>query len=241
DGRVRLGVEAVALEDNEPRVDAFPTLCLDVRPGNAGGVDGTVSDPQPPRLFRAAAHEESRSRHTATLPSPLTSHLPLGWVGGGGWVRPRLPPYCAAALRHRPRGSRSRSVPLDLVEVAQRRSPRPHACPERRQFLVRDLAERTLDAEPRDVQILLVHDRRDPRVDLDHLLADELDVEEVLDLELGDEPASDLLELRIVERDEVHREPGAHRLARLRVAEHDPPPVGDPVDRALAAGRELHY
>ncbi len=46
---------------------------------------------------------------------------------------------------------------------------------------------------------------------------------------------------RVVERDEVHREPGAHRLARLRVAEHDSSPVGDAVDRPLAAGRELHH
>ena len=43
------------------------------------------------------------------------------------------------------------------------------------------------------------------------------------------------------ERDEVHREPGAHRLARLRVAQHDARTVGDAVDRPLAAGRELHH
>ena len=51
--------------------------------------------------------------------------------------------------------------------------------------LVRDLAERVLDAEVREVQVLLVDDRRDPRVDLDHVLADELDVEEVVELELA--------------------------------------------------------
>ena len=48
-------------------------------------------------------------------------------------------------------------------------------------------------------------------------------------------------QLLVLERDEVHREPGAHRLARLRMAEHDPLAVGDPVDRPLAAGRELHH
>ena len=48
-------------------------------------------------------------------------------------------------------------------------------------------------------------------------------------------------QLRVVERDEVHREAGAHRLARLRMAEHDLAAVRDPVDRALAARRELHH
>ena len=51
----------------------------------------------------------------------------------------------------------------------------------------------------------------------------------------------DLHQRRVVERDEVHREPGAHRLARLRVAEDDAAAVRDPVDRALAAGGELHH
>ncbi len=40
---------------------------------------------------------------------------------------------------------------------------------------------------------------------------------------------------------EVHREAGAHRLARLRVTERDAPADGDAVDRALAAGRQLHH
>ena len=48
-------------------------------------------------------------------------------------------------------------------------------------------------------------------------------------------------QLLVLERDEVHRQPGAHRLARLRVAQHDALAVGDPVDRPLAAGRELHH
>ena len=73
------------------------------------------------------------------------------------------------------------------------------------------------------------------------MLADELDVEEVLDLELGDDPVGDLHQRLVLERDEVHREPGAHRLAGLRVAEQDALAVGDAVDRALAAGRELHH
>ena len=115
-----------------------------------------------------------------------------------------------------------------------RPAPRP-------QILGRDLAERALDAEVGEVQVLLVDDRRDPRVDLDHVLADELDVEEVLDLELGDDPFRQLHQGRVLERLEVHREAGAHRLAGLRVAEQDASPVGDAVDRPLLAGRELHH
>ena len=133
------------------------------------------------------------------------------------------------------------TVPLELVEVAERRPAGAHARRVRRELLVGDLAERALDAEVRDVQILLVDDRRDARVDLDHVLADELDVEEVLDLERRDDPLGELHQRVVVERDEVHREAGAHRLARLRVAEHDAAPVGDAVDRPLAALGELHH
>ena len=63
----------------------------------------------------------------------------------------------------------------------------------------------------------------------------------MLDLELGDDPVGHLHQRLVLERDEVHREPGAHRLAGLRVPEQDPLAVGDAVDRALAAGRELHH
>ena len=44
---VRLGVERVALEDDEPRVDALPPERLHVLPRDAGGVDGAVGDPKP--------------------------------------------------------------------------------------------------------------------------------------------------------------------------------------------------
>src|SRR5262249_60011887 len=39
---------------------------------------------------------------------------------------------------------------------------------------------------------------------------------------------------------EVHGEPGAHPFAGLRVPERDRTALGDAVDRALAADRELH-
>jgi hypothetical protein len=63
----------------------------------------------------------------------------------------------------------------------------------------------------------------------------------VLDLELGHQPVGDVQQRLVLERDEVHRESGAHRLARLRMPEHDALPVRDSVDRSLAAGRKLHH
>src|ERR687897_1208696 len=134
-----------------------------------------------------------------------------------------------------------RAVEVDLVEVAQARPPRLDPRPQRRELLVRDLAERALDAEVREVEVVLVDDRRDARVDLDHVLAHELDVEEPLDRELLDELVRRLHQLLVLERHEVHRKPRPHRLARLRVAEHHALTVGDPVDRALTAGGELHH
>ena len=68
----------------------------------------------------------------------------------------------------------------------------------------------------------------------------ELDIEEVLDLERARDAVGDLHQARVVERAEEHREPCPHRLARLGVAEDDAPPVGDPIDRPLAALRQLH-
>ena len=147
----------------------------------------------------------------------------------------------AISPRHALVESTTGRVEVDLVEVAQARPAGPDPRPQRDELLVRDLAERALDAEVGQVQVVLVDDRRDARVDLDHVLADELDVEEPLDRELLDELVGGRHQLLVLERDEVHREPGAHRLARLRVAEDDALAVRDPVDRALAAGRELHH
>ena len=110
----------------------------------------------------------------------------------------------------------------------------------RGELLVVELAERVLETEVGQVQILLVDDRRDPWVDLDHRVADELDVEEVIELELGGDRGGDVDQLGVVECLEVHRQPGAHLLARLGMAEHDPAFPGDPVDRPLAAAGELH-
>src|SRR5690349_8785268 len=138
-------------------------------------------------------------------------------------------------------GSPTLLAPFDLIEVPQRGPSRSYAFAERREPLGVDLPERMLHAEVREVEVLLVDDRRDPRVDLDHVLADELDVEEVLDPELCDDQVSGAHELVVVERLEVHRQARAHRFARLRMTEDDLATVADPVDRALAADGELHH
>ena len=56
-----------------------------------------------------------------------------------------------------------------------------------------------------------------------------------------DDAVGDLHQRGVIEGHEVHREPCAHRLARLGVTEHDALAVGDPVDRALPTRRELHH
>src|SRR5205823_12002457 len=135
----------------------------------------------------------------------------------------------------------ARFVPLDLIEVAEGASGRPHLRAELGQLLSRDLAQRTLDPEIGQVEILLVDDRGDPCVDLDHEVTDELDVEEVLDAELRDDSLRDLKQPVIVQRLEVHREPGTHRLARLGVPEHELTGTRNAIDRSLASLRELHH
>src|SRR5205085_9623437 len=130
-------------------------------------------------------------------------------------------------------------VPFHLIEVSKRGPSRPSAPAQRGELVVRDLTQGALDAEPRQIEILLVDDRRDAWIDLDHAVADELDVEEPFDRELLDDLVRDLHERVVLQRHEVHREAGAHRLARLRMAENDARAVGDAVDRALTAGGEL--
>src|SRR5581483_8861312 len=62
-------------------------------------------------------------------------------------------------------GTRSR-VELELVEVAERGAAGADARLERARFVVGELAERALHTEVRDVEVFLVDDRRDARVDL---------------------------------------------------------------------------
>ncbi len=110
----------------------------------------------------------------------------------------------------------------------------------RRELVARDLAEGVAHRQVRQVEIFLVHDRRDARVDLEQAVADELDVDEPVETELAREPVGGRDELGPVDRLEPHREAGAHRLARLRVAEHEPAVAADAVDRVLGPVDELH-
>ena len=97
-----------------------------------------------------------------------------------------------------------------------------------------------LEAEVRKIQVLLVDDRGDARVDLDDGVADELDVEEVVERERAGDPARHAHQAVVLEGLEVHREPCPHRLPRLRVPEQHAAAVGDAVDRSLAALDQLH-
>src|SRR5436305_6652859 len=132
-------------------------------------------------------------------------------------------------------------IEFHLLEETKHAVPGPDVLLKGAELLVGGLAEGALDREPREVEVLLDHHGGDPRVDLDHLLAHELDAEEPLELELLDDARRRLDELRRVERDEVHAEPAAHRLARPRRLEDDAAAVGDPVHGALVLGEELHH
>ena len=63
---VRLRMQPVAVEDDEPRVDAAPPERLDVRPRDAGSVDGAVRD----------AHEATLPRELLRLCDQLVERRP---------------------------------------------------------------------------------------------------------------------------------------------------------------------
>jgi hypothetical protein len=132
-------------------------------------------------------------------------------------------------------------VPIDQVEEAQSSTGRAGLRRFGGDVGLGELSQRELDPEVREIQVLLVDDRRDARVDLDHGVADELDVEEVVELELADDRRCDVHQRGIVERLEVHRETRAHRLSRLRMPEDDSSSARDAVDRPLLAARQLHH
>ncbi len=107
---VRLRVECAPVEDDEPCVDAAPAQRLDVLPRDACRVDRAVDDAErSPRGLRLAGDDSSPFRHSPVSPAPPTMLIPVGgW--GLGMERRRGP---------------SRRIPLDLVEVAQRRPAGP--------------------------------------------------------------------------------------------------------------------
>ena len=73
------------------------------------------------------------------------------------------------------------------------------------------------------------------------LVTDELDVEEVLDAELGDDALRHFHQPVVLQRLEVHRETGTHRLARLCMADQNLTRARDPIHGPLATMRELHH
>src|ERR671918_212573 len=75
--------------------------------------------------------------------------------------------------------------------------------------------DRLVDPEPRHVEVFLVDDRRDARVELDDKVADEVQAPEVVELEGADDLPRNGHPLLVQERLPVHREAGANRLACL--------------------------
>src|SRR5258708_10502512 len=106
----------------------------------------------------------------------MTRDRPRSWLGRSCQYPTRPGPVPG-------RGSRGR-VEFELVEIAEGRTAPADARGVAAEVVVGELADRPLDAEVGQVQILLIDDRRDARVDLVHMLADQLDVVEVLYPEL---------------------------------------------------------
>src|SRR5829696_613420 len=101
----------------------------------------------------------ARTRHTST--GRLEEHHPRPPKGGWG----------VSGWGPGSRGGRS-LVPFDLVEEAQGPAGRADLRSLRCELVLVDLPEGQLDPEVREVQVLLVDDRRDARVDLDHGVPD---------------------------------------------------------------------
>src|SRR5205823_14081468 len=132
----------------------------------------------------------------------------------------RTPPRAAPPATSNPH-CRSLGIEFHLLEETKHGMAGSYPFLHSSQLVVGGLAERPLDREPGKVEVLLDHHRRDARVDLDHLLAHELDAEETLEPELFDHARGRFDELRHVDRDEVHAEAAAHRLPRTRGLEDD--------------------
>ena len=73
------------------------------------------------------------------------------------------------------------------------------------------------------------------------MVADELDVEEVLDAELSHDALRHLHQPVVLQRLEVHREAGTHRLARLRMSEQNMAGASDSVHGSLATLCQFHH
>ena len=105
---------------------------------------------------------------------------------------------------------------------------------------VLELAERVLDPEVRDDEVLLVHERTDARVDLEQPAADPLHALVVVQVEVADHLARELHEVRPVDGLERHREAGEELLARARLVEDHLSLVGEEVDGDLGRVDVLH-
>src|SRR5581483_4202198 len=94
-------VEPVALEDDEPRVDAAPAQRLHVRPRDAGRVHRTVDDAQ-----RAAAGSRSRGSHGPGRRAVAARRVALRRAGARGLRGKRARRSRARCARERAGGGR---------------------------------------------------------------------------------------------------------------------------------------
>ncbi len=153
---VGLGVERVALEDDEPRVDAAAPERLGGRPRDAGRVDRAERDAERPALASRAGVAAHGAVAAGALVESLRCSRESGSLGAHRWMNAGShPARCRLLTRDTLRGTvpvppggwglgmgqkrrriddgarapHASGVPLELVEVAQRRPPGPDPRP----------------------------------------------------------------------------------------------------------------
>ena len=138
------------------------------------------------QVVRVQRQQEQRREARDHRPEPVDQRLPAEAEQAA----------CGARRRRPAQSPLLRLVPLDLLVVAQHAARRPDARAERGELVARDLAERVAHREVRQVEVLLVDDRRDARVDLEQAVSDELHVDEPVEPELARQPVGGVDEAR---------------------------------------------
>src|SRR3954453_16758099 len=191
------------------------------RGGSRGRSAGHASRPRVPPRISSSGRRDRRARWVGCRGAPPTRDprpsrrraAPRPQRPRARRLAPRAPRSPRRARRRPRRASREGNasppsrVEFHLVEETKHGVARPYPALQRAKLVVGRLTQRPLDREPREVEVLLYHHRREEGVDLDHLLAHELDAEEPLEAELSNNSLGLRDELRCVERDEVHAEP----------------------------------
>ena len=104
-----------------------------------------------------------------------------------------------------------------------------------------DLAQRQPHGQPGQVQVGLVDQGRDARVDLEQAVAEELDVHDPVQPKRLDQPARVLEQVGPVDDPELHGQPGPERLTRLGACDQRAAVPAERVHRQLLALDQLHH